>query len=210
MSSRSPAICDRNHSLIELDSAPSLPRLTSLERVMYSVPERDISPLVDEFLYSGLPLLQRHSIEEFGAQLISHSLIHSTCVNAVTTRLQAAVKTISQTILGLLASTASGTLDDSRIQSTLRHGSFQIDLDTRRCFWQGIGAQYTPHWDTLVRNTISHAGLFRCEPLNELCLETFRRRLAMRFVDFPGFTLKTPGYSRDFMSLTWSNRLQGE
>jgi hypothetical protein len=186
----------------ELDSCAQLPRVSLLERVIESVPTRDVLSLTDDFVTRGFSLLYQHSLQEFGAQLATASTVHADCVTAVSTRLQAVVRGLSQSVLSLLDPSTSG-LTEPQIRSTLRHGCFQINLCSLNCFWQGIGTQTPPHWGVVVGKALSTHPGFDTPALRHHFTETLHERIKKFYVDLPGFELQFAGLGRDFITLRY-------
>jgi hypothetical protein len=205
MSSRSVVadcnVKDSNRSHIA-SGGSVLPQISILERVIESVPTQDFPSLLDDFVTKGFSLLYQNSLTEFGAQLVTTSSVQEECITAVRARLQGVARGMSQSVLSLLEPTTSG-LTEQRIQSTLRHGCFQVNLCSLTCFWQGIGTRTPPQWSTLVSKTLAAHPGFETPALRDHLRNILQERIKKFYVDLPGFQLRSAGLDRDFITLMY-------
>lgn len=192
-------------------STATLPQVSILQKIIQAVPQRDVPSLTDEFVSKGISLLREHSLKEFGAQLVTPYSVDQKCVSAVGARLQSAVRGLSQSVLALLEPAASG-LTERRIESTLRHGYFQINLCSLACFWQGIGTRTPPQWTAVVDNALQNHPVFETPALQEHLKDILQERVKKFYVDLPGFKLQSAGLGRDFITLEYvgAEGVQGE
>jgi hypothetical protein len=214
MSARSVVVSSQNQSpnpFKEDLRDTTLPTVSALDKIIQAVPQKEMPSLTDDFVSKGFALLRENSLKEFGAQLVTPYSVDKECVSAVGARLQAAVRVLSQSVLALLEPAASG-LTERRIESTLRHGCFQINLCSLACFWQGIGTPTPPQWTAVVDKALHNYPVFETPALQEHLKDILQERVKKFYVDLPGFKLQSAGLGRDFMTLEYvgAEGVQGE